>query len=120
MISYKNLINNMPVLYMQEELILDENDMPVDLVYRKTNSLFEKMFSLEESVIGRKASEVFPESTPEFLHFIKMSLDENKAITFPYYFKRIDTFFNIVLKGTHQSNTVDICLLYTSDAADEL
>ena len=115
MISYKNLINNMPVLYMQEELILDENDMPVDLVYRKTNSLFEKMFSLEESVIGRKASEVFPESTPEFLHFIKMSLDENKAITFPYYFKRIDTFFNIVLKGTHQSNTVDIFCLDSTE-----
>ncbi|MFR5959859.1 MAG: hypothetical protein ACLUHA_12250 [Bacteroides stercoris] len=52
----------------------------------------------------------------EFLHFIKMSLDENKAITFPYYFKRIDTFFNtIVLKGTHQSNTVDIFCLDSTE-----
>ena len=45
---------------------------------------------------------------PEFLHFTKMSLAENKAITFPYYFKQIDTFYDVVLKGTHHNNIVDI------------
>ncbi|WP_455673424.1 ATP-binding protein [Phocaeicola sp.] len=115
MTSYRNLINNMPILYMQEELILNDKGEPVDLIYRKTNSLFEKIFSLSGDVIGKRASELFPESTPELLHFIKMSLDENRAITFPFYSKRVDIFFDIVLKGTHQSNIVDIFCLDSTE-----
>lgn len=101
MTSYKNLINNMPILYMQEELIMNEEGTPIELIYRNVNSHFEKNFFRKEDVIGKKASELFPESMPEFLHFTKISLTENKAITFPYYFKQIDAFYDIVLKGTH-------------------
>ncbi|MDD3039809.1 ATP-binding protein [Bacteroides sp.] len=108
MATYRNLINNMPILYMQEELITNEKGEPVDLIYRNVNSFFEKNFYPKEKVIGRNASEIFPESMQEFLHFIKISLDENRAITFPYYFKQIDTFYDVVLKGTNQSNIIDI------------
>ena len=52
---------------------------------------------------------------PEFLHFTKMSLAENKAITFPYYFKQIDTFYDVVLKGTHHNNIVDIFCLDSTE-----
>lgn len=75
MTNYKNLVNNMPILYMQEELITDEKGMPIELIYRKVNAQFEKYFLCKEEVIGKKASEVFPESMPEFLHFIKKALD---------------------------------------------
>ena len=34
MTDFKNLINNMPILYMQEELITDEKRDPVELIYR--------------------------------------------------------------------------------------
>ena len=111
MTSYKNLINNMPILYMQEELIMNEEGTPIELVYRNVNAHFEKSFFRKEDVVGKKASEIFPESMPEFLHFTKMSLAENKAITFPYYFKQIDTFYDVVLKGTHHNNIVDIFCL---------
>ncbi len=52
---------------------------------------------------------------PEFLHFTKMSLAENRAITFPYYFKRVDTFYDVVLKGTHHNNIVDIFCLDSTE-----
>ena len=45
----------------------------------------------------------------------KMSLAENKAITFPYYFKQIDTFYDVVLKGTHHNNIVDIFCLDSTE-----
>ena len=115
MTSYKNLINNMPILYMQEELIMNEEGTPIELVYRNVNAHFEKSFFRKEDVVGKKASEIFPESMPEFLHFTKMSLAENKAITFPYYFKQIDTFYDVVLKGTHHNNTVDIFCLDSTE-----
>lgn len=108
MTTYRNLINNMPILYMQEELVTNEKGEPIDLIYRNVNSYFERNFYSKEEVIGKFASEIFPESMTEFLHFTKMSLDENRAITFPYYFKQIDTFYDVVLKGTHKSNMIDI------------
>ena len=115
MTSYKNLINNMPILYMQEELIMNEEGTPIELVYRNVNAHFEKSFFRKEDVVGKKASEIFPESMPEFLHFTKMSLAENRAITFPYYFKQIDTFYDVVLKGTHHNNIVDIFCLDSTE-----
>lgn len=115
MTSYKNLINNMPILYMQEELIMNEEGTPIELVYRNVNAHFEKSFFRKEDVVGKKANEIFPESMPEFLHFTKMSLAENKAITFPYYFKQIDTFYDVVLKGTHHNNIVDIFCLDSTE-----
>lgn len=111
MTDYKNLVDNMPLLYMQEELITDENGNPTELIFRNVNSHFEKNFFPKEKVIGYKASEIFPESMPEFLHFSKIALAENKAITFPYYFKKIDTFYDIVLTGTQRSNLVDVFCL---------
>lgn len=100
---------------MQEELITDEKGMPVELIYRKVNAQFEKYFLYKEDVIGKKASEIFPESMPEFLHFIKKALDENKAITFPYYFKKINTFYDVILKGTQHSNIIDVFCLDSTE-----
>ena len=115
MATYKMLVNNMPLLYMQEELVTDKNGNPVELIYRNVNSEFEKHFYRKEEVIGRKGSEIFPESMPEFLHFTKMALTEKRAITFPYYFKAIDTFYDVVLKGTHQGNMIDIFCLDSTE-----
>ncbi|WP_195532990.1 ATP-binding protein [Bacteroides finegoldii] len=111
MSDYKNLINNMPIIYMQEELITDSQGNPIELIYKKVNTHFERSFFKQEEVIGKKASEIFPESMPEFLHFIQIALIDNKAITFPYYFKRIDTFYDIVIKGSPTSKIIDIFCL---------
>lgn len=115
MATYKMLVNNMPILYMQEELVTDKNGNPIELIYRNVNSEFEKHFYRKEEVIGRKGSEIFPESMPEFQHFTKMALTEKRAITFPYYFKAIDTFYDVVLKGTHQGNMIDIFCLNSTE-----
>ena len=115
MATYKMLVNNMPILYMQEELVTDKNGNPIELIYRNVNSEFDKHFYRKEEVIGRKGSEIFPESMPEFLHFTKMALTEKRAITFPYYFKAIDTFYDVVLKGTHQGNMIDIFCLNSTE-----
>ena len=115
MATYKMLVNNMPLLYMQEELVTDKNGNPIELIYRNVNSEFEKQFYRKEEVIGRKGSEICPESMPEFLHFTKMALTEKRAITFPYYFKAIDTFYDVVLKGTRQGNMIDVFCLDSTE-----
>lgn len=47
MANYKNLIDNMPLLYMQEKLIVNEQGVADDLIYLNVNPHFEKHFSVE-------------------------------------------------------------------------
>ena len=115
MTNYKNLVNNMPILYMQEEVITDKNGTPIELIYRNVNAHFEKNFFRKEEVVGKKASEIFPESMSEFLHFTQIALSENKVITFPYYFKKIDTFYDIVLKANPQNKMIDVFCLDSTE-----
>ncbi len=117
MANYKNLIDNMPLLYMQEKLIVNEQGVADDLIYLNVNPHFEKHFFRKRDVVGKRASELFPESMPEFLHFMKIALKENRAITFPYYFKKIDSFYDIVLKGAHQENVIDIFCVDSTELA---
>ena len=83
MTNYKNLVNNMPILYMQEEVLADKNGIPVELIYRNVNAHFEKNFFRKEEVVGKKASEIFPESMPDFLAIMIMliSLEGFKEIS---------------------------------------
>ncbi|WP_291529267.1 ATP-binding protein [Bacteroides sp. UBA939] len=113
--SYKTLVNNMPMLYLREELVMDNDGNPVDLIVRNVNSEFEKNFYRREDIIGKKSSDVFPESTPDFMNFIKIAVSENRAIIFPYYFKSINTFYDVVLKNTNHDNMIDIFLLNSTE-----
>lgn len=51
----------------------------------------------------------------DFLHFTQIALSENKVITFPYYFKKIDTFYDIVLKANRQNNMIDVFCLNSTE-----
>lgn len=115
MTTYKALVNNMPLLYMQEEVVKDENGLPVDLIYRNVNSEFERTFYSKEEVIGKKGSEIFPEAQAEFMHSTRIALTENRAVMFPYYFKAINTFYDVILKGTNQGTMIDIFCLDSTE-----
>ena len=59
MTNYKNLVNNMPILYMQEEVLADKNGIPVELIYRNVNAHFEKTFSAKKKLSGKKRVKYF-------------------------------------------------------------
>ncbi len=113
--EFESLFRNMPVLYVQKELIMNEQGVPVDLIYRKMNPVFEQAFRFDKTTIGAKMSDLFPEMLPDFLHFVQLALKENKAISFPYYVKVVDSFFNIVLKRTVHEGLVDVFCLDSTE-----
>lgn len=54
MTNYKNLVNNMPILYMQEEVLA------VKMAFRRTDlpqceRILRKTFSCKEEVVGKKS-----------------------------------------------------------------
>lgn len=106
--NYTNLFNNMPILYMQEKVLMDEAGNPVDTLYCDVNAYFERSFYPKAEVVGKKSSELFPDSMPEFLHFMAIAIRENRAVTFPFYYKEFDRFYNIVISTTHQPNVVNV------------
>ena len=108
---FQELINNMPILYMYEELILDKNGRVVETKFRDVNHFFEQKFMTKEQVDGKAGSELFPDSMPEFLHFMNIALHERRSVTFSYYYKDIDTFYNVVLNVSRDGRYVDVFCL---------
>ena len=112
---YTSLFDNMPILYMQEKVILGAEGIPVDTVYTDVNACFERRFGTRAQVVGKKGSELFPESMPDFLHFMRMALEGKRSITFPYYFRRIDTFYEVVLGCSYLPGVIDVFCIDSSE-----
>ena len=113
--KYNDLINNMPILYMKEKVVRNEKGAIIDTVYCDTNGFFKRNFFKGENTIGRTGSELFPDSLREFIHFIKIALEERKSVTFSYYFKAINAFYDVVVSCCSEPDTVDIfCVDMTS------
>ena len=58
--QYTNLIDNMPILYMKEQVIWDKEGNIADSIYMDVNRYFERCFLPKSEVIGKRASEIFP------------------------------------------------------------
>lgn len=71
-----------------------------DTLYIDVNNFFEDRFIMRKEAVGKRGSELFPESMNEFLHFMNIALKEKRSVTFPYYYKKIDTFYDIVVKAS--------------------
>lgn len=98
-LKYHSLIDNMPILYMYEKLVKDEEGRVVDTIFTDVNKFFEDRFFTHQEATGKRGSELFSESMPDFLHFINIALKEKRSVTFPYYYKEIDTFYDVVIKA---------------------
>lgn len=108
---YANLFRNMPILYMQERVIFDVDGRPVDTVFADVNNpVLERAGSVGE-VIGRRRSEIFPASMPEFLRFVALALSENKTVTFPYYYAGIDKYYDMIVSRSYQADLIDVFCL---------
>ena len=114
-IRYHDLVDNMPILYMYEELIRDKAGKVVDTRFADVNRFFENQFFKREEVVGKTGYELFPESMPEFLYFINIVVKERRSVTFSYYYKSIDTFYDIVLNADKQGNFVDVFCVDTTE-----
>lgn len=58
---------------------------------------------------------MFPESMPQFLYFMNIALQEKRSITFSYYYKEIDTFYDIVVNATSDGRFMDVFCLNSTE-----
>ena len=100
---------------MSEELIKNKEGRIIDTKYTDVNKHFENRFFKRNEIIGKSGSEMFPESMPQFLYFMNIALQEKRSITFSYYYKEIDTFYDIVVNATSDGRFMDVFCLNSTE-----
>lgn len=101
------LINTMPLFYMREETVLDENGKIVDLIYRDVNDRFATEILKREDCIGKFNSELFPDSMPIFLQNSNLAKQTEKPVNFQYYYSDNDTFFEIMVLPSEEGRSME-------------
>ena len=101
------LINTMPLLYMREETVLDENGKIVDLIYRDINDRFASEILKREDCIGKFDRELFPDSMPIFLQNSNLAKQTGKPVNFQYYYPDNDTFFEIMVLPSEEGRFME-------------
>ena len=101
------LINTMPLLYMREETVLDENGKIVDLIYRDVNDRFATEIIKREDCIGKFDRELFPDSMSIFLQNSNLAKQTGKPVNFQYYYPDKDTFFEIMVLPSEEGRFME-------------
>lgn len=61
-LSYRKIIDDMPIGYARHRIILDEENRPIDYQYIEVNRSFEEQTGLKrEDIIGKKITEILPD-----------------------------------------------------------
>ncbi len=113
--KYRELINGMPILYAKEKILRDKSGNPIDTLCMDMNTAYERAFCREEEAIGKKGSELYPDILSDMLHFMSIALMEKRSLTFPYYYKKTDRFYDIVFSCSKEEDVLDVFCLDSSE-----
>lgn len=92
----KGIINTMPLLYMYEEMITDSNGIIVETIFRDVNQYFVDHLFKRDECLGKKVSELFPDSMPIFLKMSNIAKQTGKAVNFQYYYPDLKRYYDIM------------------------
>ena len=98
--KYRSLFENMLNGFAYCQIIIDEDNQPIDWVYLDVNEAFEKITCLKkEAVIGKKVTEAIPgikEDCPELFDIYgKVALTEEEA-RFEIYLDTLKAWFSVI------------------------
>lgn len=93
LIKFKNLVNSMPIAYIQEKIIYDEQGEMADYVILDVNHIFEKYFIPKEKAIGMYGKQMAKFILPEYLALCKQVVGNKRSYTFEYYYPETDRYY---------------------------
>lgn len=111
-VGYQDLFDNMPNGCVYYKVLLDETENPVDLVYMKVNSAYEKNIGRPlRELIGKRVTMVFQELTGEGFPcletYLKVALFGEPA-SFTQYFDQQDKWYSISAYSPQSGYVVEI------------
>lgn len=109
--KYAQLINNMPVIYLQILLEHDENGTPIDLIYLDANPSFLHLIGAD-NVIGKRGSEMQPERIEHMLKYLhEAELSGERTAAFHHYYEPTHTHLDIIVLPAHDLHVWDVFAL---------
>lgn len=97
-VVHKKLFENMPMGYVRQKLILNEDGKPIDYQYLMINPEFEKLMGrTKDEIIGKRASEIGAYDTGEMMTIFNQVAFHDFHVQVDYHVQRLKKVFNTVL-----------------------
>jgi PAS domain S-box-containing protein len=109
--QFDYLFANMTDGFSYNKIILDDCEKPTDFVLLETNQAFEKITGVGKTMLGKKASEVFPEITKDLSDLLDIygkTVLTGESVKFEYYFKRNDKWLSVLVYSPNKGYFVSI------------
>lgn len=111
LLRFKSLINNMPIIYMKEEVMLDESGNVKDYRVVDVNPMFENKFTPREAVIGKSGSAFAYSAFNEAIERRTQVLKDKKTITYRLYIPELNEHYNVMLFASEEKNIIDVFMI---------
>ena len=118
MTSYHSLFENMPIVYLKQQLIYDSAGKIVDYITVEANPRFEKYFKSMGEVIGKKGSEADPKGFERMCHLYSMVTSTQKELSYQYYYENIGNYFNVILTPSKHKGFIDVFCVDNTELAE--
>ncbi len=96
--EYRSLFKNMLSGFGYHKIIKNEHGMPIDFVFLEVNDAFEALTGLDRTVIGKRATEVWPvikALTPDLINVYGEVALTGKEVTFDLHFQQFGTWYSV-------------------------
>lgn len=104
---YRDLINNTPIVYMQQKLICNSQNELTDFEITAANPIFEKAFVPKDTVIGWKGSSYSP-NISDYLTICQHAIAQKQSYTFEYHYNKRDRFYEIYVVPSSEKWQIDV------------
>ena len=109
------LTENMPILYMYEEMIANEQGQVIDSIYRDVNRSYTKRLFSRDQCIGHKRSEMCPNSSPLFCHYMTIARKKKRSVTFQHFYQPTQTYYEVVVNPCDRGRHMDVFYIDTTE-----
>ena len=112
--QYHSLFMNMHSGFTYNQIIVDENNKPVDCLYLECNDDYKKIMGLpDKSLVGKKLSEIFPERLKTSCDLIKrygqVALDGGGRFDEECYFPNINRWISLSVYSFEKGYFASLC-----------
>ena len=113
--EYNSLFENMPIVYLKEELIFNKEGKITDFIYREVNPTFEKYITDKNKVLGKKYSET--EGAYPGLIDLYNSLHNKKELSFQYYLEEKQVYLTVIITSSQKKGFLDVFCVDNTELA---
>src|SRR5574344_2918045 len=107
--SMSVVIDNMPILYMQVQVICTPEDHKcLELICTKLNAYSASIGLSHDEVIGKSLSSIDQSLNDAIVNIVNDNFREKKEAAFTFYFKKIDKYFQIKMKRCYRYGVINI------------